>query len=117
MARRPLSSVVPWGFLLKFVISASLIWLLLRGRDFSEIYRQAQVSDQLALAAAWVILVAVALPNALRWSWVLRAMSVHAPLRLTVAAVLIGNFFNQLLPSTVGGGAFRAWKISTSMDV
>jgi uncharacterized protein (TIRG00374 family) len=105
---------ISWRFLLKLAVSALLIWLLVRNRDFADIYRQVQAADPMAIAAAWAILLAVALPTALRWSRVLKALGVPAAVNKTLPAVLIGNFFNQGLPSTIGGDAFRAWEISAA---
>jgi uncharacterized protein (TIRG00374 family) len=53
----------------------------------------------------------------LRWSCVLKALGAPAPVNMTLPAVLIGNFFNQGLPSTIGGDAFRAWEISAATGV
>jgi uncharacterized protein (TIRG00374 family) len=106
-----------WPLLLKFVVSGLLIWFLLRNRDLGVVYQQVQGADAASLVTAGTLLLAVALPTALRWSYVLTALGAPTRVDATLPPVLIGNFFNQGLPSTIGGDAFRAWEISLASDV
>jgi glycosyltransferase 2 family protein len=100
-----------WRFLLKGAVSGLLIWLLLRHRDLGALARQmlSVGTGDLALAGAcfWLL----SLPSTVRWTRILAAMG-H-PLAFIVAfpIVLIGLFFNIVLPSSVGGDAVRMWKL------
>jgi glycosyltransferase 2 family protein len=108
---------VSWSFLLKLAVSGVLVAFLLRSYDTHAVYRQAAAADPLALAAAAAILLAIALPMARRWSCVLKVLGAPAPVKTTLPAVLIGSFFNQALPSNIGGDAFRVWEIATATGI
>lgn len=58
---------------------------------------------------ALAILQIQALGAALRWRLVLRALGERLPWAETWRNVLLGLFVNQVMPSTIGGDAARAW--------
>jgi uncharacterized protein (TIRG00374 family) len=96
---------------LKAVVSASLLGYL-----FSKVNLQ-EVQDTLGRAsygylfsaAAMLLLQAVA--NAVRWSMVIKIISSRVRLRVALQITFIGMFFNQVLPSSIGGDAMRIWSI------
>lgn len=100
-----------WRFLLKGAASVLLIWLLLRGRDLGALAHQMLAVDRGALALAAATLWLLAVPNAVRWSMVLRFMGHPVRFRTSFPLVLIGLFFNLTLPSSVGGDAVRMWQL------
>ncbi|MDQ8728436.1 lysylphosphatidylglycerol synthase transmembrane domain-containing protein [Bradyrhizobium sp. LHD-71] len=94
---------------LKIAISAGLLYLALSGVNFPAIQARLGSIDLGWIAtavAATVIQLGVA---ALRWREIANAcgahLSTHAALRFT----LVGAFFNQTLPSTIGGDGVRLW--------
>lgn len=101
------------SFAIKFAVSAGLLWFIARGIDVDAVGRQMVGADPLWLMVA-VLLAAAVLPMAaIRWQMVTRA--IHAPImaRDTLSITAIGWFFNQTLPSTIGGDAVRvylAWR-------
>jgi glycosyltransferase 2 family protein len=99
-----------WQVLAKATVSLLLIYFLLRNCDLGELARQIAAVDRSNLIAAIAILVLMAVPLTLRWWVILRAIG-H-PLRLWTLGpiVLIGQFFNQALPSSVGGDVMRIWQ-------
>lgn len=97
------------SFAVKFAVSAALLWLLARGIDLDAVGRQIAGADPLWLLAALVLAAAVVLLAALRWHLVTKAIGAGVPARDAVSITAIGWFFNQTLPSTVGGDAVRIY--------
>jgi glycosyltransferase 2 family protein len=97
---------------LKVLVSAALLYLALRKVDFHELASRFNVASVgwigLAIAATFLqIFIGV-----LRWREV--SAECGAPLGLTQATRynLIGAFFNQTLPSSIGGDAVRLWLVA-----
>ncbi|MDP6788228.1 MAG: lysylphosphatidylglycerol synthase transmembrane domain-containing protein [Rhodospirillales bacterium] len=99
------------ALVLKFGVSAVLIWYLLSYKvdlDAAKA-RLLEVDFNMVLVAAALLLLQAAV-CAMRWGAVLDA--IRAPLGFIRALkiFLIGSFFNQALPSSVGGDAVRVYK-------
>ncbi len=95
---------------LKFLVSGALIWFLLSRVDLGDAKtRIAEVAPDMLLLATFIFFVQIAIA-VFRWQVVLAAIG--APLRFAKAFALtyIGIFFNQTLPSSVGGDAVRIYK-------
>ncbi len=97
-------------FLLKLAASCLLIWLVLRGVEFDQLVGALRNVDVGGLAAAWAMLAALWFTQAYRWRVITRALSQPLAYRDAVLAVIVGQFFNQSLPSTVGGDVMRVWR-------
>jgi uncharacterized membrane protein YbhN (UPF0104 family) len=97
---------------LKILISAALLYLALRKANFSDLASRINIASLgwigLAIAVAFLQI----LVGALRWREISAACG--APLTTTQAARfnLIGSFFNQTLPSSIGGDALRLWLVA-----
>jgi glycosyltransferase 2 family protein len=109
------------GFLVlavRILVSGALLYFALRGIDFAGISSRLDQSST-GLFAGWmamaifVNLLQIAF-GAMRWRDISRFC--HAPLDLPQAFRynMIGTFFNQTLPSTIGGDAMRLWLVSRS---
>jgi hypothetical protein len=59
----------------------------------------------------FVVLFALSALQAWRWVIVARAMAVVLPFSAAWSIVLVGLFFNQALPSSIGGDAARVWRL------
>jgi hypothetical protein len=102
------------GFLLltaRIVVSAALLYIAFRGINFAAI--QSRLSQ---INPAWVLLAVLAtifqiFLGALRWREI--SAECDAPLGTGQAFRynMIGAFFNQTLPSTIGGDAMRLWLV------
>jgi uncharacterized membrane protein YbhN (UPF0104 family) len=97
---------------LKILVSAALLYLALRKVDFHDLASRFNVASigwiGFAIAATFLqIFIGV-----LRWREV--SAECGAPLGLTQATRynLIGAFFNQTLPSSIGGDAVRLWLVA-----
>ena len=96
---------------LKFLVSALLIWFLLGRIDIADIGdRLIDVSFAMVGLAAAVLVVQIGI-GALRWGAVLGAIGSPVSWGLAARLFYIGAFFNQTLPSSVGGDAVRIYKV------
>src|SRR5258708_1411940 len=100
----------------RIMVSATLLYFALRGINFAEIQaRLTQNSRSWFLGwmtlSVLTILVQVFL-GAIRWQEI--SVRCRAPLIVWQAFRynMIGTFFNQTLPSTIGGDAVRLWLVS-----
>jgi uncharacterized membrane protein YbhN (UPF0104 family) len=92
------------------VVTAGLLWALLARVDLSH---AEELFDHLSLpllAVGAAALLATSPFSALRWHVVLGAETTSPGSWTLLKIVLVGLFFNQVLPSGVGGDAVRAWR-------
>jgi len=103
----------PWlSVAVKAAISAALIWWLLDRVDFRPVLgRLAQIEPLWLIPVAIAMIVQIAIA-AERWRLVARAIGVAFRWAVWLRILVIGVFFNQTLPSAIGGDAVRVWIIS-----
>lgn len=93
----------------KIAISAALLYLAVARVDLSTIasrLQQAKVVWLLLLVSAMVLQVVLV---AMRWRQIALHCGAPIPAPTALRYTLIASFFNQTLPSTVGGDAARIW--------
>jgi uncharacterized membrane protein YbhN (UPF0104 family) len=102
------------GFLIfttRVVVSLGLLYLALRGINFAAIQSRLSQINLLWIGFAVAVTIFQIFLGALRW----REISdlCHAPLGDLKAFRynMIGSFFNQTLPSSIGGDAVRLWLV------
>jgi glycosyltransferase 2 family protein len=99
-----------WLFLtLKLVASAGLLYWAFRSVDLDALALHLARLDALWVIAAFVVLCVQIAISAQRWSLIAVALGAALPLGRAIHYTFIGNFFNQTLPSTIGGDAMRSW--------
>jgi uncharacterized membrane protein YbhN (UPF0104 family) len=95
----------------KILISAALLYLALRKVDFSDLVSRLGFTSAGWIALGVAVTVLQVFVSALRW----REISVDCGAPLSVARAvrycMIGSFFNQTLPSSIGGDAMRLWLV------
>ncbi len=101
-----------WRTLAKLAVSVALIAILFRNQNIGSVFTQILRIDPAALGLAIVALALIPPTLALRWSVILRAMATPRDFRTTFPLTMIGQFFNQALPSAVGGDVVRIWLLS-----
>ena len=91
----------------KFLVSFLLIWVLFDQIDLSIAFDRAKAAKLWPLLFVLLVFVMQIAIGGGRWGFVLNAIG--APLKFfdTVKLFYIGGFFNQVLPSSVGGDAVR----------
>src|SRR4051794_14879258 len=97
---------------LKILVSAALLYFALRKINFYDLASRFDVASLGWIGVAIAVTFLQIFLGALRW----RVISVHcgAPLATTQAFRfnMIGMFFNQTLPSSIGGDAVRLWLVA-----
>jgi glycosyltransferase 2 family protein len=94
----------------RLLVTAGLLWALLAHVDFSHVKEIVGRLSLPLLAAGAMALLATSPFGALRWHIVLAAETTSPGPWTLLKIVLVGLFFNQVLPSGVGGDAVRAWR-------
>ena len=95
---------------LKFLVSGILIWLLLSKIDIGDAMGKLVDVEVKMLAMAMLVILVQSVICGLRWTAVLLAVGQPLGFLKAVQFSLIGSFFNQALPSAVGGDAVRMYK-------
>jgi glycosyltransferase 2 family protein len=94
---------------IKLLLTAGLFWLILRGCDWSAIRQRLGALSAVALAGMFLLISVQTVVLALRWRWITESMGYPLPLRDGLMGQLISQFFNQGLPSSIGGDGVRVW--------
>ena len=100
MKRTALASV-------KIAVSAALLAYLFWTTDLRALeqrVRTADLVDMLAAVLCYILMLALA---AWRWQVLLRGLGLPAPLGKLTASYLVATFFNNFLPSNIGGDIVR----------
>src|SRR6188472_3608124 len=92
---------------LKAVVSAGLLWLLFSRVDVGRLWSVARQASPPWLMAALVLYSAMVLSSAVRWDVLLRAQHVRLPFSFLTQSFLVATFFNNFLPSNIGGDVIR----------
>jgi uncharacterized protein (TIRG00374 family) len=94
---------------LKIAISVALVVVVLRAFDVKGVISHIARVDALTLVLVFAIALTVASMHTGRWLAVVKATGNQLGFRNALQLVLIGHFFNQTLPSAIGGDAVRIW--------
>ncbi|NNF14398.1 MAG: flippase-like domain-containing protein [Gemmatimonadetes bacterium] len=98
-----------WLIAVKVVVSIALLIWILRGSNLEEVLAAAADAHVPLLLVAYSLNFVGVVINASRWRGLLHTHGVQVPLPVLVRSVMVGAFFNNFLPSTVGGDAMRAY--------
>ena len=105
------------GLSVKFLISAGLLYWLVSDVDFREILDSVNQADYFLLLLAFLLHPVGLLISACRWQILLKARGAVIRLPVLFASYFVGMFFNNFLPSTIGGDVYRAydsWRLGQS---
>lgn len=97
-------------FSLKFIISTALIaWLLLVRTSLGDIVRHIKDASLFWLIISFSLHALGMLISAIRWQILIRAQGDQVPLGFLVKSYLVGAFFNNFLPTRIGGDIVRIY--------
>ena len=91
----------------KVAVSLALLAYLFSVTDLAALEERVRSADLLLLAAAVGAYVAMLALATWRWQVLLEGLGVAAPLRRLTASYLVATFFNNFLPSNIGGDVVR----------
>lgn len=100
----------PWALLAKAAVTAALAWIIIAKVDIDAVAARFRTIDGLWLALALLATLTQYALFFLRWHLILKAIETPLPLGKVVQYAVIGLFFNQALPSSIGGDALRIWR-------
>ena len=97
-------------FLLKAVVSLSIIaFFLMKQTSLDKVLEELGHASPFWLAIAFSLHGIGLLISALRWQILIKAQGDSVPLGFLVQSYLVGMFFNNFLPSRIGGDVVRIW--------
>jgi uncharacterized protein (TIRG00374 family) len=91
----------------KVLVSVGLLYLLFRRVDLSRLWSIARDASPVWLVAALLLYLAMILASTWRWRVLLRAQHVELPYSFLTQSFLVATFFNNFLPSNIGGDVIR----------
>jgi len=91
----------------KALVSIGLLVLLFSRVDLSRLWSVAKHASLTWLMTALLLYFAMVLASALRWGVLLRAQHVRLPFSFLTQSFLVATFFNNFLPSNIGGDVIR----------
>jgi uncharacterized membrane protein YbhN (UPF0104 family) len=97
---------------IKILVSAALLYLALRKANFADLASRIDLTSAAWLALAVAVTFLQIFVGVLRWRIVGAECGAPLPLRQAMRYNVIGAFFNQTLPSSIGGDAVRLWLVA-----
>lgn len=97
----------PVVLMLKAGVSIALLAILFSRVDFARLWGIARTASTAWLAAALGLYLLMILASAWRWGLLLEVQNVQLPFRRLTSSFLIATFFNNFLPSNIGGDVVR----------
>ena len=94
-------------WLVKIVVSAGLLYVLLSRVDLARLWATARTASIPWLLAALGLYFAMIFVSAWRWGLLLRAQRIVMRLGSLLRSYLVATFFNNFLPSNIGGDVVR----------
>ncbi|HET9370770.1 MAG TPA: lysylphosphatidylglycerol synthase transmembrane domain-containing protein [Vicinamibacterales bacterium] len=91
----------------KILVSTALLYILLARVDTSRLWALARNASPIWLAFALLLYLGMVVISAWRWNLLLRAQHVAAAFGRLVNSFLVAVFFNNFLPSNIGGDVVR----------
>jgi uncharacterized protein (TIRG00374 family) len=92
---------------LKVLISLALLYYLLGKTDSDALLQRLRGADTLVLAGAVLLYMMMLVISVWRWRLLLQAQGHDAPMKRLSASYLVATFFNNFLPSNIGGDVIR----------
>jgi len=93
--------------ILKVGVSVGLLAWLFRQVDAGRLWAAVKSASWLWLAVAALLYFAMLLVSSWRWNTLLRAQGIVVRLRTLIGSFLVATFFNNFLPSNIGGDVVR----------
>ncbi len=99
------------SLLLRVGITVALLWYVFGKVDFEALRGRALDFSPALIAVAVLILGGQVLVGTVRWRKVIYGIHGRLPFTTVFQLMFVGMFFNQALPSAIGGDAMRVWHV------
>ena len=102
---------------IKLSISVALIYWIIRGTELEEIWSAINSANLVLLFVAFLLHFVGFYISALRWRLLLKTQGVKSSIPFLIQSYMVSAFFSNLLPSIVGGDAFRvydSWRLGNN---
>lgn len=99
------------GVGLKICVSLLFLAYLVDQVEWDEVWRHLKGAHVPYMWLYVLLGFVVIVPNAVKWCVLAEARGIHAPVRYLVSLYLIGAFFNNFLPTSVGGDVVRGYAL------
>jgi glycosyltransferase 2 family protein len=99
------------SILIRMLVTTALLWFFVSRIDIAYAITLISALSPLRCGIAIVLLAAAAPINAIRWRIILGLEGKPPTFPRLFGVLLIGLFFNQVLPTGIGGDAVRAWRL------
>ena len=96
------------SILIKIVISVGILYFLFRGMDMGAFVETIKAIKPISIVAAIVLILCIQCISSLRWQILLKK-DFDAPYFKLLSMYLIGMFFNNFLPTLVGGDLIKTY--------
>jgi glycosyltransferase 2 family protein len=96
---------------LKAAVSVLLLYLALRAVNIQAVMARFNQLDPRWIGLGFLVLLAQVVVLAIRWQQIVARCGADLPLAQAFRFSMIAGFFNQTLPSSVGGDAVRIWLV------
>ncbi len=104
------------SIILRILVAAGVLWLAFGGEDLGELSKVLLGLNPWLFSAAVGLFLLAQVLFVIRWRLLLRVLSIHIGLGVGLKLHLLGWFYNNCLPSSVGGDLLRAWYITKHVD-
>src|SRR5947209_8520597 len=91
----------------KLAVSTALLWILFSRIDVGKLWTSAQTASIPWLLTALAIYTVTVAASVWRWHLLLDAQNVHVATNRLAGSYLVALFFNNFLPSNIGGDVIR----------
>ncbi len=98
------------ALLVRVAITVLLLGLLAWHLDLSQMVSRLRTLDAVWVAASVAVVLAAIAVSAWKWGLILRERGHQLPYTRLLRHYFVGLFFNNVLPTSVGGDAVRAWE-------
>lgn len=105
---RSLVGILPW--MLKFLVSAGLMWYLFSRIPVADALDRAAAIPISSLLGAYALVMVQAVLGGLRWKVVIAAIGARLSLARSMLITFMSLFFSQFLPSSLGADLVRMWQ-------
>ena len=92
---------------IKAVVSLALLAILFSRVDLTRLWAVARTASAAWLGVALTLYLMMVLASAWRWGLLLKAQQIDLPFRRLMSSFVIATFFNNFLPSNIGGDVVR----------